>query len=1080
MDKPANSLPSTKPSVQEQAERLRTTLSSIGDAVIATDASGRVESLNRVAEALTGWSMAEAVGKPLEDVFRIIDERTGTTVETPVTRVLREGTVIGLASHTALIARDGTIRPIDDSAAPIRGDNGAITGVVLVFRDVTERRKADATIAEQVRLAEYGRDIGLALTRSGPLQKALTRCAEETVRHLDGAFARIWTLDESGDVLELQASAGMYTHTDGAHSRIPVGQFKIGQIARERRPHLTNAVIGDPRVPAQEWARREGMIAFAGYPLVVDDRLVGVLAMFARHRLSEATLRMMASVADEIALGIDRKRAWERLHRQSEWLRVTLASIGDAVIATDIEGRVTFLNAVAESLTGWTRADAAGEPLEDVFRIVNETTRRPVENPAARALREGTVVGLANHTVLIARDGTERTIDDSAAPIRDDDDAINGVVLIFRDVTERRTAERALEASEARKAAILQAGLDAIITIDHEGRILEFNPAAERIFGYPRDEAIGRSIDELIIPPSLREAHRRGLGHFRAGGEGTILGRRIEITAMRSGGAEFPAELALARLEAPGPPLFTAHVRDITERKKAEETLRESERRFRELADAMPQIVWTARPDGLVDYCNERGYEFTGRPEGENRDEGWKPVLHPDDARRSGDRWNESVKTGEPFQIEYRFWDRSRGEYRWFLGRALAVRDESGRVVKWYGSATDIDDQKRAEEALREADRRKDEFIAMLAHELRNPLAPILNALQVMKLAGEDARTAEPLREMMERQAHHMTRLVEDLLDVSRINSGKIELRKKSVDLVTLIRQVAEASRPFIEKRRHTLALSLPNGPMLLEADPTRLEQVLDNLLTNAAKYTDPGGSIGLTVVREGDAAVIRLRDTGIGIEPEMLPKIFDLFVQAEQRPDRAQGGLGIGLSLVRSLVEMHGGSVMVHSEGLGKGSEFVVRLPVSKPAVATANGDITDPKAGPSASSPRRHILVVDDNRDAANSLARLLTILCRQEVRVAYDGPSALEAAASFRPEVVLLDIGLPGMDGYEVARKLRARPELDGTLLVALTGWGQDEDRQRSKEAGFDRHLVKPVDPDALMRLLAEPHAPLVAQT
>ena len=303
--------------------------------------------------------------------------------------------------------------------------------------------------------------------------------------------------------------------------------------------------------------------------------------------------------------------------------------------------------------------------------------------------------------------------------------------------------------------------------------------------------------------------------------------------------------------------------------------------------------------------------------------------------QRAGDRWAESVRTGEPFQIEYRFWDRSRGEYRWFLGRALAVRDESGRVVKWYGSATDIDDQKRAEEGLREADRRKDEFIAMLAHELRNPLAPILNALQVMKLAGgNDAQTVAPLREMMERQVHNMTRLVEDLLDVSRINSGKIELRKKSVDIVTLTRQVAEASRPFIENRRHALTLSLPCDPILLEADPTRLEQILDNLLTNAAKYTDPGGSIWLSVDREGDAAVIRLRDTGIGIEPSMLPKVFDLFVQAEHRPDQAHGGLGIELSLVRSLVEMHRGSVMVHSEGSGKGSEFVVRLPVSKPAV--------------------------------------------------------------------------------------------------------------------------------------------------
>jgi PAS domain S-box-containing protein len=299
--------------LRKQAEWLRVTLSSIGDAVITTDAEGRVTFLNGVAEGLTGWTRDEAVGRPMEEVFRIINETTRRPAEDPVGRVLREGVVVGLANHTLLIARDGRETMIDDSAAPIRDDDGRVAGVVLVFRDVAERRRQEAVIEEQRRLAELGRDIGLAFTEGDSLGEMLDRCCELTIRDLDGAFARIWTLDRAGATLELRSSAGLYTHIDGPHARVPVGELKIGMIAQKRKPHLTNSVIGDPRIPAQAWAKREGMVAFAGYPLVVEDRLVGVWAMFARHPLSEATLRGMDAVAKQIALGIERKRAEEDL-----------------------------------------------------------------------------------------------------------------------------------------------------------------------------------------------------------------------------------------------------------------------------------------------------------------------------------------------------------------------------------------------------------------------------------------------------------------------------------------------------------------------------------------------------------------------------------------------------------------------------------------------------------------------------------------------------------------------------------------------------------------------------------------------
>ncbi|HEX7183239.1 MAG TPA: ATP-binding protein [Thermoanaerobaculia bacterium] len=370
--------------------------------------------------------------------------------------------------------------------------------------------------------------------------------------------------------------------------------------------------------------------------------------------------------------------------------------------------------------------------------------------------------------------------------------------------------------------------------------------------------------------------------------------------------------------------------------------------------------------------------------------------------------------------------------------------------------------QKRVEQ-LAEADRRKDEFLATLAHELRNPLAPLRNALQIIRKGGMNER----VQGMMERQVHHMVHLVDDLLEVSRITRGKIELRRERVELSTIVQNAIETSHPLIEASRHELSVTLPPEPLMLDADPVRLAQVVANLLNNAAKYTDPGGRIWLTAGREGGEAVIRVLDSGIGIPPEMMPRIFEMFAQADRSLGRSQGGLGIGLTLVRNLVQMHGGSLQAASAGPGQGSEFTVRLPLaSEDRLLREGGLEADSKAsGPAA----RRILVVDDNEDAADSLGMLLEML-GNDVQVAHDGPSALAAMGARPPEIVLLDIGMPGMDGYEVAHWIRAQPELRGAVLIALTGWGQEEDRRRSREAGFDHHLTKPVDLKVLQTLLS----------
>jgi CheY-like chemotaxis protein len=394
------------------------------------------------------------------------------------------------------------------------------------------------------------------------------------------------------------------------------------------------------------------------------------------------------------------------------------------------------------------------------------------------------------------------------------------------------------------------------------------------------------------------------------------------------------------------------------------------------------------------------------------------------------------------------------------------------------GIVRDITERKKVEVALKEGDRRKDEFLAMLAHELRNPLAPISNALDVMRLSDDLSPATARMCEIMEGQVDHMVRLVDDLLDVSRITRGKIELRKESVDLAAIVASAVEASRPLIEAAGHRLTVSIPPEPMTLEADAVRLAQVIANLLNNAAKYTEEAGQIWLTVRREDGQAVVSVRDTGVGIPSEMLPHVFEAFTQADRSLSRAQGGLGIGLTLARSLVQMHGGTIEAHSSGRGMGSEFIVRLPLAQDAPHVPLSKA--PAESAPARVPVRRVLVVDDTRASAYVLGKLLEKL-GQQVRTAHDAASALESAQREPPDVVISDIAMPNMDGYELARRLRKEPGLEGTVLVALTGYGQDRDKQEAQQAGFDHHLVKPVSVDALYELLTAlplPRKPLFA--
>jgi len=807
-----------------------------------------------------------------------------------------------------------------------------------------------------------------------------------------------------------------------------------------------------------------------------------------------------------------RQRAEEALRKQSEWLRVTLASIGDAVISTDAEGRVTFMNAVAEGLTGWPQAEAQGRLLPEVFHIINERTREPVENPALRAVRDGVIVGLANHTLLISREGIERPIDDSAAPMRDDKGAAVGAVLVFRDVSERKRAEEI----QARLAAIVESSADAIVSKSLDGVILTWNAGAERIFGYTAVEAVGKPVT-LIIPaerhdeePAILQKLRRGerVQHFetvRVRKDGRRLDISLTISPVRDSDGNVIGASKIAR--------------DITERKRAEKALQEQARLIREVAAAGLTIHSAGSLESVTrviagearrilsarravssltarDDCGQETVAVSAADGYERwRDSGLPSVV--------ADACAEVCRTNKPLRLSRADLDTnpawqnldennanvpplrswlgvplvSRGGKNLGLIRVTDTENEDfsetdeAALSQLANIASVAIENARLYEEMREHDRRKDEFLALLAHELRNPLAPIRNGLQVIRLASQDASAVAKARAMMDRQLGHMVRLIDDLLDVSRISRNKMELRRSRVLLADIVSSAVETARPAIEEARHELTVSLPTDPVFLDADLTRLAQVFSNLLTNSAKYTPRGGHILLSAELRGKEVFAWVRDDGIGIPTESLRSIFDMFSQVDRSIERSTGGLGIGLALVKGLVEMHGGTITAESQGSGRGSTFTIRLPVLE-----EGGEATAPPVaedGSQVMSSRRRILVVDDNRDSASSMAMMLK-LTGNEVRIAHDGIEALEVAEAFRPQVILMDVGMPRLNGYEAVRRIRERPWGPTAIIIALTGWGQESDKLLSRDAGCNGHLVKPVSLPDLEKLLTDAEA------
>jgi PAS domain S-box-containing protein len=791
-------------------------------------------------------------------------------------------------------------------------------------------------------------------------------------------------------------------------------------------------------------------------------------------------------------------------------LRATLTSIGDAVIVTDDQGRVTLLNVVAQALTGWTEEEAAGRPSDDIFVIVNEQSRAPAENPVHRVLREGVISGLANHTLLISKDGRDVPIDDSAAPIKAADGSLLGAIIVFRDIAERRKADE-------RFRLAVEAAPTALVMVDQRGTILVVNALTEQLFGYTRQELLGQPIEQLV-PQRFRDRHPKDRASFFAEPSRRPMGAGRELYGTRKDGTEIAVEIGLSPFKT-GEGLFVlAAIADITERKREERRQAMQHAVTRALAEspdlkdaavAILQAIcvdlewdvgalWTVDPVAgvmrCVDVCHRPSVTFVefeaitrkrtfapgvglvGRvwASGELA---WIPDVTKDDnfprarvAAREGlhGAFAIPIRLGgavhgviESFSREIRQPDRE------LLATMASISSQIGQFIARRRAEEErarlLAGERAARQEAESAIRAKDEFLAMLGHELRNPLGAISNAVGVLDLTGNQDGNAVRARDIIVRQTEHLARLVDDLLDVGRVMAGKIILHRRPVDLGGLVRRSIEALSTARSGDQHVLAVDAAS--VWIAADVVRIEQVVGNLLSNAAKYTPAGGRIHVTVKREAGDAVISVEDTGRGIAADLLPRIFDLFVQGPQVSNRELGGLGVGLTLVRRLVELHGGTVDASSDGRGRGSTFTVRLPgVIAPIVDAPSARPSEEKASP------RRILIAEDNGDFRAGLKQLLT-LKGHEVYEAADGPGAVETMLCEDPDVALIDIGLPGLDGYEVARRVRSRPGGPDIVLIALTGYGLETDRQRVREAGFDFHLVKPATPEQLDEVLSK---------
>ena len=803
--------------------------------------------------------------------------------------------------------------------------------------------------------------------------------------------------------------------------------------------------------------------------------------------------------------------------RRASELHVTLNSIGDGVVATNREGKVDFVNAVAERMTGWTNADAVGRPLEEVFNIFNEQTKQISPNPVERVITENHVVGLANHTVLRSKTGQELPIEDSAAPIRSETGEVLGVILVFHDVSEKKEAEKRRKEIQDRAHFLNELGEATRVLIDDE-RIME---VATRLLGEEvhASRCAYAEVDpdtlEFTIPHDYTDGCRSTVGTYdlrlfgpRATddmlsgrtlvvndvdtefqpGEGREMFNAIGIKALICCPLVKEGQLrAMMAVHQTIPRHWTNQdvelVEEVVERcwatierGRAESESNERAERFRLLSEVVSLQVWMADLQGNLSYVNQECVDYFGAESPEEiLGASWTGFVHPDDMPQVAQQWEASVRTGERYQIEFRLLSSS-NEYRWFIARAEIMRDAEDRPLQWFGSNTDIHDLKRAQGKAEEANRAKDAFLAALSHELRTPLTPVL--MTASALRGDERLPADVLEQldMMERNIALEARLIDDLLDVTSISQGKLQLRTQPCDAHALIKLAVEIVHQDADAKQIELECKFSATRSELDADPARFQQVIWNLLRNAVKYTPHHGKISIqTMDKENGHLGIEVTDSGIGIASELLEQIFTPFEQGGLTGDHRFGGMGLGLSIARAILQVHGGTIRATSTGPGLGATFLVDIPGARsvseasqftatPLIFSATDGAQDTPAFPEKRSLR--LLLVEDHDSTLLVLTRMLT-RDGHSVVPANSTAAALAAADCNTFDLVISDLGLPDGTGHDLMEKLRDRHGLRG---IALSGYGMKDDLERSRNAGFILHLVKPIDFARLRQALA----------
>ena len=1037
--------------LRRQTELFTTLVERLPDIVSRLDRDLRFIYISPAVTAITGRPWQEYIGKPRTDegippqFARIREQLSRKVFETGEEQIL-EFPIRGAAGDRVLECR----------FMPEFAADGSVESLMTLTRDVTERKRAEEALRESERRFRAFADTAPAVL---------------WVTEADGScsfLSRGW-YDFTG---QTEATARGFGWLDAVHpdDRGPSGErFLAANAARE------------PFALECRLRRHDGEYRWA-----ID---AGRPRFDARGEF----LGYIGSVIDIT----ERKRAEEALRESEERYRRLVSILPVAVYTCEApSGMITFFNDHATAL--WGRAPRLGDPDDRFcgsFRLWRpDGTRLPHdETPMALALREGRK--FRNQEVSIERpDGTRVTVLVNIDPVRDSDGRLVGAINVFHDTTALKQAEEALRESETRFRALVTASSDVVYRMSPDWT--EMRHLQGRDFIADTNEP-SRSWLEKYIPLDDQP-------HVLAVINDAIRAKRTFQSEHRvrrvDGTLGWTLSRAIPILDRNGEIVeWFGAASDVTDRRRSED-------RLRLLWEAAALLLTASNPEAMLrevfatiaPHLDLDTYFSYMVNDNSLRLESYVGVS--DDAARSITHLmfgqglagtvalrrqsivathiqqsdDPNVQLVKPLGIRAYACHplMSGGEIFGTLSFATRSRDtldddEVAFLETVCRYVTVAYERLRLLGQLKEADRRKDDFLAMLAHELRNPLAPVRNAVQILRLKGPDEPELRWSRDVIDRQVAHLTRLIDDLLDVSRITRNRLDLRKEPVELAEVIKGAVETSRPLVEECGHTLTVTLPPEPVYVHGDLVRLAQVFMNLLTNAAKYTERGGQIWLTAERHDREIVVRVKDTGVGIPVEKLPSLFQMFFQVDRSLERAQGGLGIGLSLVRRLVELHGGTVKAHSAGHGKGSEFTVRLPTLPEVLAAQPGHGAIGGAGAKVEAARR-ILVVDDAHDSAEMLATLLQ-LRGNEVQTAYDGLAAVEAAERWRPDVVLLDIGMPRLNGYDACRRIREEPWGKTMVLIALTGWGQEEDKRRTREAGFDGHLVKPVDPDALLKFL-----------